>query len=126
MGIIYTELQLSNPAQPTLQPVHVTAIVDTGAMTLCIPEHIAVQLQLEENEKREVTTADTKTHVVPYMGPIKINYLGRTCYTGALILGDTVLMGAIPLEDMDLVISSAKGTVTVNPNSPNIPSVIVK
>jgi hypothetical protein len=42
MGIIYAELQLSNPAQPTLKPVQVTAIVDTGAITLCIPEHIAV------------------------------------------------------------------------------------
>ncbi|MCK5521667.1 MAG: hypothetical protein KAI83_00910 [Thiomargarita sp.] len=52
--------------------------------------------------------------------------LSRTCYTGALVLGDTVLMGAIPLEDMDLVISPRENTVTVNPNSPNIPSVIVK
>jgi clan AA aspartic protease len=126
MGIIYAELQLSNPAQPTLKPVNVTAIVDTGAITLCIPEHIAVQLKLEETEQREVTTADTKSHLIPYMGPLKINYLGRTCYTGALVLGDTVLMGAIPLEDMDLVISPRENTVTVNPKSPNIPSVIVK
>jgi predicted aspartyl protease len=49
--------------------------VDTGAITLCIPEHIAVQLKLEETEQREVTTADTKSHLVLYMGPLKINYL---------------------------------------------------
>ncbi len=82
MGIIYAELLLINPAQPTLKPVKVTAIVDTGAITLCIPEHIAVQLKLEETEQREVTTADTKSHLVPYMEPLKINYLSRTCYTG--------------------------------------------
>ncbi|MDM8565361.1 clan AA aspartic protease [Candidatus Halobeggiatoa sp. HSG11] len=126
MGIINTDLQLSNPAQPNLNSIKVTAIVDTGAITLCIPEHIAIQLKLEETEQREVTTADSKSHLVPYAGPIKINYLGRTCYTGALVLGDTVLMGAIPLEDMDLVISPRDNTVTVNPNSPNIPAVIVK
>jgi clan AA aspartic protease len=126
MGIIYVNLQLSNPAHPTALPVNVTAIVDTGAITLCIPEHIAIQLKLEETEQREVTTADTKSYLVSYMGPIKINYLGRTCYTGALVLGDTVLMGAIPLEDMDLVISPRENSVTVNPKSPNIPSVIVK
>lgn len=126
MGIIYAELQLSNPAQMKLKPVSVTATVDTGAITLCIPEHVATQLKLEETEKREVTTADTKSHVVPYMGPLKVGCLGRTCYTGALVLGDTVLMGAIPLEDMDLVISPKEGAVTVNPKSPNIPSVIVK
>jgi hypothetical protein len=45
MGIVYAELQLSNPAQPTLKPVNVTATVDTGAMTLCIPEHVATQLK---------------------------------------------------------------------------------
>jgi hypothetical protein len=84
------------------------------------------KLKLEETEQREVTTADTKSHLVPYMGPLKINYFDRTCYTGALVLGDTVLMGAIPLEDMDLVISPTENTVTVNPNSPNIPSVLVK
>jgi len=74
MGIIYVELLLSNPTQPTLKPIKVTAIVDTGAITLCIPEHIAIQLKLEETEQREVTTANTKSHLVPYMGPIKINF----------------------------------------------------
>jgi hypothetical protein len=30
------------------------------------------------------------------------------------------------MEDMDLVISPSRGTITVNPKSPNIPSAIVK
>lgn len=50
----------------------------------------------------------------------------RGCFTGALVLGDEVLLGAVPMEDMDLVISAARRAVEVNPNSPNIPSSVAK
>ena len=126
MGLIYAEIELANPKNTSLKPIAVKALVDTGAMTICIPEHIAVQLQLPEIEKREVTTADEKSHVVPYVGPIQVRFEKRTCFTGALVIGDSVLMGAIPLEDMDLVISPSGKTITVNPKSPNIPSAVVK
>ena len=95
-------------------------------MTICIPEHVAVQLQLPEIERREVTTADERSHVVPYVGPIQIRFQNRTCFTGALVLGDSVLLGAVPMEDMDLVISPSRQTIVVNPKSPNIPSAVVK
>ena len=102
------------------------ALVDTGAITICIPEHVAIQLQLEEIEKREVTTADDRAHVIPYVGPVQIRFENRTCFTGALVIGDSVFMGAVPMEDMDLVISPSGGSITVNPKSPNIPSAVVK
>ncbi len=47
MGLVYTELELLNPKESSLEPVSVKALVDTGAMTLCIPEHIGVQLKLQ-------------------------------------------------------------------------------
>ncbi|WP_408034197.1 clan AA aspartic protease [Thiorhodovibrio winogradskyi] len=104
----------------------VDALVDTGAITLCIPEHIVIQLKLSELEKREVTTADGKKTLVPYVGPIQIRFENRNCFTGALVLGDSVLLGAIPLEDMDLVINARLQEMTVNPQSPNIPAAVVK
>ena len=126
MGLAHADIELLNPRRPSLKPVVVTALVDTGAMTLCIPQHIAVQLELEEIDKREVTTADERAHVVPYVGPIRIGFENRACFTGALVIGESVLMGAVPMEDLDLVISPSGRTITVNPNSPNIPSAIVK
>lgn len=126
MGIITTTVELSNPRQPQLSPLDVSALVDTVAMTICIPEHVAVQLQLPEIEKREVTIADEHSHVVPYVGPIQIRFQNRTCFTGALVLGDSVLLGAVPMEDMDLVVSPSRQTIVVNPKSPNIPSAMVK
>ena len=38
----------------------------------------------------------------------------------------TVIPGAVPMEDMDPVVSHAGQAITVNPESPNIPSAIVK
>ncbi len=126
MGMIRAEIELSNPTKPDLKPLTVEALVDTGAMTICIPEHVAVQLGLETIETREVTTADERSHVVPYVGPLRIRFEKRTCFTGALVIGETVLLGAVPMEDMDLVVSPAAKTIVVNPKSPNIPSAIVK
>ena len=41
-------------------------------------------------------------------------------------MGEEVLLGAVPMEDLDLVISPSRRTVEVNPEAPNIPSSIVK
>jgi len=125
MGIINVEVSLANPQEPKLRSVHVEALVDTGAITLCIPEHVRIQLDLRELERREVTVANGNKEVVPYVGPVRITCLGRSCYGGALVLGDRVLLGAVPMEDMDLVVSPSKRQVSVNPESPNIPSAIV-
>ena len=126
MGLVYTSISLSNPRDPILKAIEVEALVDTGATTLCIPEHVAVQLQLPAIEQREVVTADSKSHLVSYVGPIQVKFENRTCFTGARVLGDSVLMGAVPMEDMDLVVHPREQKVTVNPKSPNIPSAIVK
>ena len=126
MGLIRTTVALSNPRNTALAPLDVTALVDTGAITLCIPEHVAVQLDLSELEKREVTTAEGRHVSVPYVGPVQVRFANRSCFTGALVLGDGVLLGSIPLEDMDLVINPRQQQVTVNPESPNIPSAVVK
>ncbi len=126
MGLVHAEIELSNPRHPSLNPLAVRALVDSGAITLCIPEHVAIQLRLDELEQREVTTAEGRSILAPYVGPIQVRFKNRSCFTGALVLGDSVLLGAIPLEDMDLVINARLQQVTVNPASPNIPSVIVK
>jgi clan AA aspartic protease len=126
MGLVYGDVTLSNPRDGKLQPMQVTALVDTGAVNLCIPEHVQVQLGLDEFEKREVTTADGHRHLVPYVGPVMVRFENRTCFTGALVLGDEVLLGAVPMEDMDLVVHPRLQKLTVNPQSPNIPSAKVK
>lgn len=125
MGLIYADIKLSNPSAPQLASVETKTLVDTGALFLCIPEHIAIQLQLKEFEKREVTIADGSKRLVSYVGPVKINYENRMCLTGALVLGNSVLLGALPIEDMDLIIHPAKLKLMVNPENPNIAGSVV-
>ena len=126
MGLVYASIRLQNPREPELKPLEIQALVDTGSMHLCIPEHVAIQLKLEAAYEREVTTAYGSKKICPYVGPIEVRFNGRACFTGALVLGDEVLLGAVPMEDMDLVISPATRSVVVNPQSPNIPSSTVK
>ena len=101
-------------------------MADSGAAHLCIPEHIRIQLKPEALHEKEVTLADGSNRLVPYVGPVEIRFKNRLGFAGALVMGDHVVLGAIPMEDMDLVISPSRQTVTVNPKSPNIPSAVVK
>ena len=126
MGYVFADVALSNPGRQDLAPLAVKALVDTGALMLCIPEHIAVQLALEAESTREVTVADGRSASVPYVGPIKVSFGKRFCYVGALVLGDEVLLGSVPMEDMDLVVHPGRREVTVDPASPNYPHVRVK
>jgi hypothetical protein len=45
---------------------------------------------------------------------------------GDQVLGDEVLLGAIPMEDMDLVLQPQLQQLTVNPASPNLPTSLAK
>ena len=126
MGIIYCKVRLANPYYPGQEEIDVQALVDTGATHLCIPEHIALQLKLTTLKEREVVTADGQHKLVQYEGPIQVSTLGRDCFVGALLMGDQVLLGAIPLEDMDLVVLPREQRLAVNPDAPNIPMAFAK
>jgi clan AA aspartic protease len=126
MGLVNGNLVLSNPRLPDLEGVNVEALVDSGSTHLCIPEHIQLQLQLEPIDNKEVTLADASKKLVPYVGPIELRFKNRVGFVGALVMGDQVLLGAIPMEDMDLVIIPGSRTIDINPNSPNFASSIAK
>ena len=126
MGLTKATLVLKNPRRPDLQPVEVNALVDSGSMFLCIPEHIQIQLGLEELTKKEATLADNSRKLVPYVGPVELHFKNRAGFAGALVLGDEVLLGVIPMEDMDLVILPRTRSLEVNPASPNVATAIVK
>lgn len=126
MRLVSAEITLRNPREKKLKPIKGKALVDSGAIHLSIPEHIKIQLRLEEVDKKEVTLADGSKKLVPYVGPIEIRFKNRVGFTGALVMGDQIILGAIPMEDMDLVILPSKRVLEVNPESPNIAVSIAK
>ena len=91
------QIKLSNPNNPALEPLEVDALADSGAIHLCIPEHIRFQLKLESQDKKEVTLADGSKRLVPYVGPLEIRFKNRVGFAGALVMGDQVLLGAIQI-----------------------------
>ena len=121
MGLIYADLELSNARDDALEAMKVKALVDTGAVHMCIPMHVALQLNLPVQDRRGVTLADGMEQTVDYVGPIRVRFGNRQCLVGALVLGDEPLLGSIPMEDMDLVLNPGRQMVAVNPNNPNIP-----
>jgi len=126
MGLIVAKILLENPREPALEGIEVETLVDSGAVHLCIPEHLQIQLKLGEIDKKEVTLADGSKKLVPYVGPVQIRFKNRIGFAGALVLGDQALLGAIPMEDLDLMVLPKDKILDVNPNSPNIGTSIVK
>ena len=126
MGLVHAKITLKNPRNPRLKSVSVSALVDSGALHLCLPERLKNKLKLQKMDQKEVELADGSRRIVPYVGPIEIHFKNRIGFVGALVMGDQPLLGAIPMEDMDLVIIPSKRSLDVNPDSPNIPHSIAK
>ena len=119
MGLVSSTILLRNARVPTLA-VLIDAVADTGSVHLCIPQHVCDRLRLQKLADREVTLADGSTRLVPYVGPVEIRFKNRSGFAGALMMGDQVLFGTIPMEDMDLVVIPKTRELDVNPRSPDI------
>jgi clan AA aspartic protease len=115
MGIVTETLVLGNPRLPHLKVLEARALVDSGCTYLCIPESLRAQLELEAIDTRPAVLADGSCRLVPYVGPVQIRFKDRTAFCGALVMGQQVLLGAVPMEDMDLIIVPKTQTLDVNP-----------
>ena len=126
MGLVTAKLILRNPRLPRLAAVKVNALADSGAVHLCIPERIRARLRIEPIDEKIVVLADGSRKRAPYVGPIEVQFKNRVGFAGALVMGDQVLVGAIPMEDLDLVVLPRSRVLDVNPASPHIASTIAK
>lgn len=106
-----------------IRSVEVDALVDTGATALAIPADIAALLGVREIRRVQVGMADGTTRVVPVVGGLSIEIVGRGMFCDAFVLpeGATPLIGQIQLEMLDLVVDPKSREVSVNPASPDTP-----
>ncbi len=120
MGLAYANIDIFNARNLSLGPVSVRALADAGALHLCIPESVASRLQLETLYELPVTLADGSTFNCPYVGPIQLRFSERRQgFVGALVMGNQVLLGAVPMEDLDLIVDPARQRVIANPSNPD-------
>jgi clan AA aspartic protease len=119
MGLTYASLRLTNTF--TGASVEVQALVDSGAMPLCIPESVARQLGFDTTEvySARIKIADASRIDVPVVAPIRIDFANRSCNTEAYVFGDEPLIGVVPIEAMDCVIEPQHRRLVVNPAHPD-------
>ncbi|HEX5337495.1 MAG TPA: hypothetical protein VFW53_03575 [Gallionella sp.] len=126
MGLTYADIEVENLF--THRALKTKSLVNSGAVFLTIPEHIAVQLgyDLTEVSTREVVLADGSRKTVPMVGPLRVRFADRYCDLSALVMGDEPLFGAVPMEMMDLLLHPASQKLIVNPESPFVPVALAK
>ncbi len=130
MGQIKTKIIITNYADianKTDNPrqIETEAVVDSGARMLSISEYLAQTLGLEIVDKKTVKYADGKTVIknIDSVVHVFVSALKRNTNCNVMIEspGAPILLGQIPMEDMDVVIDMSNETLTVNPESPFMP-----
>jgi len=139
MGLVYAEIELISAddlalnrrgfiTEDEIKRVRVNALVDSGSYMLVIPGHLKEQLDLPVLEERMATLADEKEVRGTVVGPVEVRFENRRTTVDALVLADQgeVLLGSVPMEDLDVVIDPKRQTLIVNPEYPYIPSTYAK
>jgi clan AA aspartic protease len=133
MGMVYATLELMNGvdlgmsksglADPDeVRRITVRALVDSGAYMMAINENIQAYLQLPVMERRNTELANGHIVECDVVGPLEVRFANRRTICQAIVLpGDSeVLLGAIPLEDMDVLIHPLRQELIVNPDFPDM------
>jgi hypothetical protein len=117
MGIVQAEITLKNAndvfvvengliKDHKIRQATITAVVDTGAATLVINENLCRQLGLGISGTKEARLANNAWETVKVAGPVEVHWKNRsmTCQPWVVSDNGKIYLGAIPLEDMDLMV----------------------
>jgi clan AA aspartic protease len=131
MGLVYADIELINGwelesasrgllGEEEVKRIHVSILVDTGSYMLCINESIQEQLQLPVVDSKKAQTADNRIIDCPVVDQVQLRFKNRQWSGRAMVLpGDAEpLLGAIPLEEMDVLIHPLRNELIVNPEHP--------
>ncbi len=131
MGRVAVDVLLTNSSDLVLQQaralatgivrqLRVPGVVDTGASHLVIPKRVADQLGLTAAGKAKVRYADGRKATRQIVRGVEVELLGRQGTFRAVVEPNRadVLIGAIVLEDLDLLVDCR--TQTLHPRDPNV------
>jgi predicted aspartyl protease len=92
------------------------ALVDTGATMLSIPTRLIRQLGLKEQYRKPVRSSIGVSEVAVY-DAVRLTIQGRTCTMDVVEVSDDVpvLIGQLPLEQLDFVIDPRDPKLVGNP-----------
>ncbi len=132
MGLVYADIEMINAVdyenakrhiigEDEIRSIKLNVLVDSGAYMMAINETIQSQLELPFVEKRKVQIEDSSVAEYDVVGPVYIRFANRKATCNAFVLpGDSEpLLGAIPMEEMDVLIHPLRQELIVNPEHPN-------
>lgn len=139
MGFIYAEIELINGddlalsrrnlmGEDEIKRMKVSALVDSGSIMLCINENIQEQLKLPVVETRKAQMANGQVVECQVVTNVEVRFKNRATTCRAMVLpGDSEpLLGAIPLEDMDVLIHPQRQELIVHPDHPYFAQMKIK
>jgi clan AA aspartic protease len=139
MGFIYADIEIINTldlgmaqrgfiGNDEIKRMHISILVDTGSYMLAINERMQEYLRIPVVDKRKAKLANDESIFCDIVGPIDIRFKNRSTTCRAMVLpgNSEPLLGSIPLEDLDVVINPLKQELTVNPDSPDMATTILK
>jgi len=128
MGYVYADIELTNEEDLTLnrhgylpdneiKKITSRALVDSGAYDLILNQEVQNKLKLPILGKRPIKLADESVIEVDIVGPVQVRFETRATTVRALVLPDAeeVLLGAIPLEGLDVIIDPLRERLLINP-----------
>ena len=132
MGLTYANIELRNAddlalvrkgviGEDEIRQMTIHAMVDTGSIMLCINDGIKNALGLPHFGKRRSQLANGMVIELEVVGPVIVRYLDRDSSTNAIVLPDDSepLLGAIPMEEMDLYVHPSRNELLpVHPEGP--------
>jgi clan AA aspartic protease len=132
MGYVYAEIELINSVdvvnarryiigEEEIRRTRVTMLVDSGAYMLTINENIQAYLQLPFRERKRCEIADGRVVECDVVGPVDVKFANRSATCNAFVLpgNSEPLLGAIPLEELDVIIHPKRQELVVNPLHPD-------
>lgn len=128
MGYVHAEVELINGedignarchliGEEEIRRMRVTMLVDSGSFMMAINENIQAYLGLPLKEKkRPIQLANGEVVQLDVVGPIDVKFGNRMATCSAFVLpGDSEpLLGAIPMEEMDVLIHPNRRELVVN------------
>ena len=137
MGAVHTQVKLTNEVDEELvkrgllAPHHlrsceVDALVDTGATALVLPAKIVEQLGLRIRGQQIARYADEREEMIGVTGGVIVECKGRQTLEEAMVVGDTVLLGQVILEKLDLWVDCKHQKLIPNPAHPDYPVAYIR
>ncbi|RKY05441.1 hypothetical protein DRP77_00985 [Candidatus Poribacteria bacterium] len=122
MGVAYATIKVRNIITGS-EALELRVKVDSGATMLVLPGWVQERLKFPVIRKQQVKYADERTELRDVVYGVEVEVCGRKGVFDAIIEPhkEYGLLGAIVMEELDLIVEPREMKLYPNPRSPEVP-----